>query len=201
MSTTRSANNTGPQRYLISNDPAAAFTLGVGVMAAMPLDTAARRVYPIGKSLIASLLFFGGHSDGVSSGNNLTFNYRVFGIHRPVKFYGSIGDQGIRTFLGSGTVILGLQTGAAGQAVGATEHFADTVSWTPSDVATTPAGPLKIAETAFNEGASAAYQATVPDDKHTFVFVPNIIRATGLQIDFACTAPCAANCLIMVDEV
>lgn len=196
----------GPCRYIDgqgSNSQAFTYA-GSGKLSADP--GLIRRVYPIGKSLAVTLIFIGSHLDGATSADNFTYDYRVFWIHRLMK-----ADRfpenylSLMTYAGGGSITLGTQVGDAGKIVTDKEHFADTLTWTSSGIGTAPAGPQVLAETAYNEGASTGYSATAADNRHSFLFLPVCLRATGILIDFDATGGGAANtfgnALIMNDEV
>lgn len=198
MSTARPSHASGFQKYLETNDTSTAFTYSAaGVFTGEPATP--HRVFPLGKALIASLVFF-----GVGAANT-TFDYRVWFVH-PVHAFPTQGNEApsgllLRTYAGGGTCILGTQTGVAGYPLVVADQFADSTTWIPSGVATSPIGPTVIAEGAFNEGASAAFTGGTPDNTHAFVFIPCLMRATGLIVDFDMTGATSGNCLIMADEI
>lgn len=209
MSTTRSAVLSGFKRYLplarngtTQNNGNTAFAYsGSGLLTTGPDQTHPLRIFPIGKALLLTLIPFGSLSTGASA-NNATFDYRVYFVHRVLNDLNEPSALLMRTYAGGGSVTLGTQTGSAGLPVLASEHFADTITWTASGVGTTPPGPLAVGETAFNEGVSSVYAATAADNMYGMIYIPCALRATGIVIDVDSTsANSQGNFLVMTDEI
>lgn len=194
------------RRYLQTNSTATAFNtaLARGAIITAAQATAAN-MFAIGKSLTAQIIFFG------TDAANESFDYRVWAAYRLSGYDGSLDSaQYIVQPLGAGTATLGTMTGVAtGTALINTDFVADTVAFTASDVATTSSpsvvGPGVIGPTAMAEGTSAAYDATTPNNDVACLYLPSLLRCTGLIIDFnndaGGTDSASANCLIMCDEI
>lgn len=205
MTTANAPNLSGFARYINGTGSSTQTNFAAGAVQRLRQEVASDpitagdvegKLFPIGENLIATLCFFASSTDG--DPNNEAFTARVFGVI-PLLTATTQAASGffLQVYLGGISATVGNMTGAAGAPVVVTEKFVDTITWTPSDVGTTPGGPLVPAEGAFNEGTSNEYQATVPDDLFTLVFLPCIIRCTALAIYFnSAAATTRPNCLI-----
>ncbi|MGD9631427.1 MAG: hypothetical protein AB7V18_19485 [Pyrinomonadaceae bacterium] len=190
------------RRYLATNSTAADFdallTKG-NVLSKAQLDTFT--VFPVGKSLTAQFIFFG------SDAANETFTYRVWLVYRCVDSSGNFDPEtNIVINIGAGTATLGTANGStSGTAILDAELIADNAAWVTSGIATTSApnvvGPGVVGQTAFSEGSAASYSATSANDDVAPVYLPSLLRATGIIVDFKLGTAASANCLIQTDEV
>lgn len=182
----------GFRRVLTSNSTATSFGSPLGTFAGTILTStqlAAYQVFKLNRCLTAEVMFVGVGADGT------TFDYRIWGIRRMMTAAGVQDDNTHLVFpIGSGGCTLGTLVGAAGGTgvVATTERVADGVTWTSSAI-------TLIAEAALIEGAGTEYDSTSNDIG--MVFIPNLMRVSGLIVDFDMTGATSANALIATDDI
>jgi len=151
---------TDEKKYLTINSAGAAFAL-----------TAGRKLW---STLSAAATIFSLEAIGSA---------RVWGVTKGSNASGGLSDCRIE-YLGLAASTLSVAVGAAasGVLVLNSERLADTLVWTVSTTATTPKGPMAVIETAYNEGASAAYSPA--DDTPAHLHLPSLGRFDGLILEF-----------------
>lgn len=168
----------GFKRYSLSNITTGAFTLARG---GLYLQSAlAGPILPIGPNLIHEVLFSG----TAAAPDNKDFTYRLWFADRLYRDENATDPGFILTFAGSGQATLSnlLAPVTGGLALTGLERLADTLTWTISSGATTPKGPMALAETGFAEGTSQAWSPA--DDSPAKLILPTVARATGLYFEF-----------------
>jgi len=167
---------TDEKKYLTVNSAGAAFALTAGRKLWSTLSAAAT-IFSLEAIGSARISFFGAGND------NGTFSARVWGVTKGSNASGGLSDCRIE-YLGQAASTLSVAVGAAasGVLVLNSERLADTLVWTVSTTATTPKGPMAVIETAYNEGASAAYSPA--DDTPAHLHLPSLGRFDGLILEF-----------------